>query len=315
MNATQRSVLVSGASSGIGLHLATRLGELGHVVYATARKARDLEQLARLPGVVPIEMDVRLPEQVGRAVQRVREEGLGLYGLVNNAGLGGIGPLTTWTEEELQEIFDVNALAPIRLTKAFLPLLLESKGRIVNIGSQGGSIAMKYFGPYTMTKHALEAFTVALDDELSPAGVRVSIVQPGGIVTAIGENAAAGTIARFRRAAPPFAEEAAAIADAMESPAPTGPDDDAPESANNRKPSSPEIVTVAALDALFSPHPRPRYLVGTRWEGGRVLRMLMQRLLDANDGSSLGYDLEELIEMLREQARLARERAEREAAT
>ncbi len=312
MKVEQHSVLVTGASSGIGRSIAERLAGLGHRVYATARRAADLEALAALPGVEPIELDVRDPEQIERARKRIEDDGRGLFGLVNNAGLGGLGPIAAWTDEELREIFEVNVFGPVRMSRVFLPLLTAARGRIVNIGSQGGSIAMGNYGPYTMTKHALEAFTIALDDEVGPHGVRVSIVQPGGIVSAIGDNGMAGTLSRLRRAQPPFEQEARSFLAAFESPgsamSPSAAPPDAeaaarraaePESATNRKPSSPEIVAVAVLDALFSANPRPRYLVGTRWEGERVLRMLVERLLDANDCPTLGYPVEELMERVR----------------
>lgn len=308
MTSGVRAILVTGASTGIGHHLTCRLAELGHTVFAGARKLADLAALAGITNVVPLPLDVRNAEQIAFAVERVRAHGPGLAGLVNNAGLGGLGPFVTWSEDELLEMFDVNALAPIRMTRAFLPLLLEAGGRIVNIGSQGGSISMRYFGPYTMTKHALEALTVALDQELAPAGVRVSIVQPGGVVSAIGDNSLPGTTARFRRAQPPFDTEAAGVLDGMLESDPTADAPasvsaaDEPESATNRKPSSPEIVTVAVLDALFSDKPRLRYLVGTRWEGGRVLRALLEKLLDANDCPALGYSREELIRLFDEVA-------------
>jgi NAD(P)-dependent dehydrogenase (short-subunit alcohol dehydrogenase family) len=315
MDRESQPILVTGASTGIGRHLAERLADLGHPVFATARKPADLESLARIPGVEPVRLDVRSPADIDRAVRQVEARGRGLYGLVNNAGLGGLGLLATWSEEELLEIFDVNALAPIRVTRAFLPLLVRSQGRVVNIGSQGGSISMRYFGPYTMTKHAIEAFTVSLAEELEPYGVGVSIVQPGGIVSAIGENSLSGTTGRFRRAGEPFIDEAAAVLASLEPPpADPAPDPaaaaasdpgadpaaDPPESETSRKPSSPEIVAVAVLDALFAERPRRRYLVGTRWEGHRVLAALMDRLLDANACPTLGHTLEELIDMLRE---------------
>lgn len=308
-----RAVLVTGASSGIGRHLAERLAGLDIAVYATARTEAAIAALDAIPGVTGLPLDVRDEEQVRAAAARVAAGGLPLVGLVNNAGLGGLGPVATWTDEEIQEIFDVNVFGPIRVSRACLPLLLPAQGRIVNIGSQGGSIAMRYFGPYTMTKHALEAFTVALDDELAPYGVRVSIVQPGGVRSAIGANAHEGNLGRFRRAVPPFDEEARAVLAAWT--APPDPEAEAraaeePESAANRKPSDPEIVAVAVLDALFAETPRPRYLVGTRWEGERVLRMLVERLLDANDCPSIGDPVESLVARLRSAAdeRMGRER-------
>ncbi|MBK8232690.1 MAG: SDR family NAD(P)-dependent oxidoreductase [Candidatus Eisenbacteria bacterium] len=301
-----RPVLVTGASTGIGRHLTERLAALGHPVFAGARKPTDLEALGAIPNVTALRLDVSNPQDVADAVEAVQRRGLGLRGLVNNAGLGGLGLLTSWSDEELRELFEVNALAPIRLVRAFLPQLLVARGRVVNIGSQGGTLSMRYYGPYTMTKHALEAFNTALADELAPHGIGVSIVQPGGVESAIIDSAMPGIRRRFLRAGPPFEEEAAGILAEIDAPPPAPEEQakraEASESAENRKPSSPEIVTVAALDALFAPAPRKRYLVGTRWEGGRVLRALIERLLDANACPTLGYTVTELVAMLEEQA-------------
>jgi len=330
----ERAILVTGASSGIGRCLTERLSALGHRVYATARKARDLAALAEIENVVPIRLDLRRPQEIEEAARRVQEGRRELWGLVNNAGTGGIGPIAAWTDAELDSIFAVNALGPVRMSRAFLPLLLAARGRIVNIGSQGGSISKKYFGPYTMTKHALEAFTVALDEEVAPFGVRVSVVQPGGVVTAIGDNSVVEDLGRFRRAPAPFHTEAAEVARALErSPEPSnegtrsgsagadatgGPtsgetnppaahmratgDEAAPgpdaESEENRKPSPPELVVDSVLHALFDEVPRRRYLVGTRWEGNRVLDLLFERVADANDSPSMGYRRDELVAWL-----------------
>jgi short-subunit dehydrogenase len=290
-------ILITGASSGIGRHLTEYLAARGHLVYATARKATDLADLARIENVIPIPLDVRNPQQVRAAGEFIQKAGRGLYGLVNNAGIGGLGLLSTWTDEEMFEIFDTNVFGPHRLTNACLDLLLAARGRIVNIGSQGGMITSKYYGPYTMTKHALEAYTVALHLELSPYGVNVSIVQPGGIVSSVGENSIAGILARFQRARPPFEAEAAAVLASFNEPAPPA-DPAAPESETNRKPSSPEIVSEAVYDALFSPHPKLRYLVGTQWEGDRVIHALIEKLLDENDSPHHHYSREELIALL-----------------
>jgi NAD(P)-dependent dehydrogenase (short-subunit alcohol dehydrogenase family) len=193
------------------------------------------------------------------------------------------------------------------MTNAFLPLLLASHGRIVNIGSQGGILAKKYYGPYTMTKHAIEAYTETLRAELEDYGVLASVVQPGGIATNIGEASHAATVARFERAVDPFHEEADAILGYLTAPppeeAPSSADEaeaasEATESESNRKPSSPEIVAVAVYDALFSPTPKLHYLVGTRWEGDRVLNTLVAKLLDENDNPQHNYSREELVALL-----------------
>ncbi len=289
-------VLVTGASTGIGNCIVRFLAARGHSVYATARTEEDLAALQEIELVTPVRLDVRDIGQVREAVKLVIDQGEGLYGLVNNAGLGELGLLASWTDEEVRDIFEVNVFGPFRVTNAFLPLLLESRGRVVNIGSQGGVISKKYYGPYCMTKHALEAYTVALDQELAPYGVRASIVQPGGIVSSMGANAMPGTLARFRRVVGPFADEAAQVLAAFEQTSP--PDEQAEESESNRKPSPPEIVATAVYDALFSEHPKPRYLVGTRWEGDRVLNALLEQLIAENDNPTHGYSREQLVAML-----------------
>ena len=296
-NALSQPILVTGASSGIGHYLTKYLAERGHSVYATARKAADLAALAEIESVTPLALDVRNPAQIQAAYELIAGRGLGLYGLVNNAGIGALGPLHTWNEAEMLEIFDVNVFGPHRMSNAFVRLLIESQGRIVNIGSQGGLITSKYYGPYTMTKHALEAYTEALHLELEPYGVMVSIVQPGGIISEIGANSAAGTFARFERAAPPFAEEAQQVLASFQE-EPEEISDDAPESETNRKPSSPEIVSEAVYQALFSPKPKRHYLVGTHWEGNRVIHALIAKLLDENDNPQHNYSRDELVALL-----------------
>jgi short-subunit dehydrogenase len=295
----KKAILVTGASTGIGYDIADYLGQRGNIVFAGARKPADLDRLSTLENVIPIRLDVQNPEEIQSALEVIRSHGNGLYGLVNNAGLGGLGLISTWTEQELFEIFNVNVFGPFRMSNAFLPLLVAARGRIVNIGSQGGMITNRYYGPYTMTKHALEAYTEALHMELSPYGVQVSIVQPGGIVSNIGENALAGMIARFQRAEAPFSEEAAQVLASFNQPEPE-PDPEAPESATNRKPSSPRIVSEAVYDALFSPEAKRHYLVGTHWEGNRVLHALLEKLLDENDNPRHQYARDELIGMLDE---------------
>ena len=308
---TTRSVLVTGAGSGIGNCVARHLAERGCLVYGTVRNDGAADELRKIDSVVPLCCEVTKPDEIVAAVRAVTSAGHGLYGLVNNAGRGDLGMLSTWTDEEMLRIFDVNVFGPHRMTNAFLPLLLASRGRIVNIGSQGGMLAKSYYGPYTMTKHAIEAYTETLRAELEPYGVLASVVQPGGIATNIGEASHAETVARFQRAAEPFREEAEQILGFLTAPAPDptagSQAPSAEESESNRKPSSPEIVAEAVYDALFSPTPKLHYLVGTRWEGDRVLNALIAKLLDENDNPKHDYSRDKLV------ALLDRHIAEREA--
>ena len=269
---------------------------MGDRVYATARRDEDLTTLDSIDGITAVALDVRDAAQVRAVHDRIAADGGGLDGLVNNAGIGHLGPLAAFDDAALHEIFDVNVFGVHRVTNAVLPLLLAARGRIAIIGSQGGSISSANAGPYTMTKHALEAYTVALAEELAPHCVGVSIVQPGAIVSAIGINARDATLARLRAAPPPFDAAAADLAARIESP--REPDPDAPESDDNRKPAPPAIVTEAIVHALFDAAPQPRYLVGSRWEGDRVIHALIERLLDAAASPSHGLSREALISLI-----------------
>lgn len=292
----QKTILVTGASSGIGLDITKYLARRGHLVYATVRKSSDYHALSKTENVEPLILDVTRPDQIKDAYKYIKARNLGLYGLVNNAGLGALGPLYTWNETEFEELFDVNVKGPWRMSNAFLDLLLESLGRIVNIGSRGGMITRKYFGPYTMTKHALEAYTESLRQELLPYGVQVSIVQPGGVVSNIGANSMPGIIERFKRAKAPFKAEADEVLASLEHPRPEA--EASAESDTNRKPSDPSIVSEAVFDALFSDKPRDSYLVGTEWEGKAVINTLFRKLVLANIRPQLGYAREDLIAIL-----------------
>jgi len=293
----RKTILVTGASSGIGLDIVKNLARRGHLVYATVRTEIDMGKVAKIENVEALNLDITKQDEIEAALSYIKSKNTGLYGLVNNAGLGGLGALYAWSEAELRELFDVNVYGPWRMSNAFLELLLQTRGRIVNIGSQGGQITQKYFGPYTMTKHALEAYTAAMRDELEPYGVHVSIVQPGGVVSNIGPNSMPGIMERLKRVMPPFKVEADKTLASFENPPPPEAAD-VPESATNRKPSDPSIVSDAVFHALFSDDPQDSYLVGTKWEGDRVINALFKKLAQANANSQHNYSRNELIALL-----------------
>ena len=111
-----------------------------------------------------------------------------MHGLVNNAGVAIVEPLIEVEEEDMSFIFDVNVYGPYRMTKAFSKLLIASKGRVTTIGSISGILSGPLFGPYSMTKHAIEAYTDALAAELARVGVKVSVIEPGDYASAMGKN-------------------------------------------------------------------------------------------------------------------------------
>jgi NAD(P)-dependent dehydrogenase (short-subunit alcohol dehydrogenase family) len=286
-----RHVLVTGAGSGIGLAVVQALSEAGHVVWAGARRAEDLAALATLPGVQALPLDLLDPAaSLALATRLAAAVPQGLDGLVNNAGIGELGHLAAWSDADVQRLFETNVFGLMRLTRVLLPMLLAAGGRVVNIGSMGGSITQPFYGPYTMSKHALEAYSECLRLECLPHGVAVSIVQPGAVATRIGQTAAAATRARLAATPAPFDAAARQVLSGMDAPAVPGTDE--PESSTHRRPARPQDVAAVVMAALTAAQPQARYLVGTRWEGERVLDALTERLLDAatSPGQQLGRE-------------------------
>lgn len=288
------SILVTGAGSGIGLAIADALLAQGFTVWAGARREAHLALLAER-GARPLKLDVRDAAQVQAAADAVAASGLPLAGLVHNAGVGGIGVLQSWSDVDFLDLFQTNIFGVHRLTRALLPQLLHATptpGRIVCIGSQGGSITHPFYGPYTMSKHALEAYAHCLRQELAPHGVAVSIVQPGAVATDIGANGQDSNAARLRSTPEPFAALAQAALQGLQNPQPPRPHE--PESAHNRRHAAPAVVAARVLQVLQMPDPPLRHLVGTRWEGDRVIDALIDRLLDAAGSPSHEMDAAEL---------------------
>lgn len=186
------SVVVTGASTGIGRACALRLDRMGWRVFAGVRRPADGEALrakasARL---LPVELDVTDEASIARAAGLVAESAgdAGLAGLVNNAGISVAGPLEFLPLEELRRQLEVNVTGQVAVTQAFLPLIRKGNGRIVFMGSISGRLATPFLGPYAASKFALEAIADALRVELRPWGIRVSIVEPGSIATPIWEK-------------------------------------------------------------------------------------------------------------------------------
>jgi NAD(P)-dependent dehydrogenase (short-subunit alcohol dehydrogenase family) len=175
----QKAVLITGASSGIGRHATEALAAEGYFVYAGARKQKDLDALNEIPNVQAIRLDVTKQEEVDAAVETVRNGGRGLHGLVNNAGVAAGGPLIELDEDAVRWLFDVNVFGVFKVTQAFAPLIIESKGRITTIGSISGIGTWIGGGDYTMSKHAIEAFSDTLALEMERFDVKASVIQPG----------------------------------------------------------------------------------------------------------------------------------------
>jgi NAD(P)-dependent dehydrogenase (short-subunit alcohol dehydrogenase family) len=188
--ALQKAVLITGASTGIGRHAAEQLAGAGYFVYAGARKAGHIEELNKIENIMAVRLDVTIQEEIDAAVKLIQAEGRGLWGLVNNAGVNFIDPLIETDVSNLEFVFDVNVYGVFRVTKAFAPMIIESKGRIVNISSIAGVLSggLHGYGMYVMSKHAIEAYTDQLAFEMAHLGVKVSAIEPGSFSTEIGNS-------------------------------------------------------------------------------------------------------------------------------
>src|SRR5262245_6274396 len=174
--------VVTGASTGIGAATARELARLGFHVLAGVRRDRDADAI-RAPRVEPLIVDITNPDHIQALATRVRgdPQGRAVRALVNNAGIGVNAPVEAFAIDEWRRLFEVNLFGHIAVTQTLLPSLIRSKGRVVNISSVGGKIAMATYGPYAATKFALEAVSDSLRREIAPTGVQVVVVEPGAV--------------------------------------------------------------------------------------------------------------------------------------
>ena len=283
----QQAVLVTGASSGIGHAITEALVAKGFFVYAGARKAEDMAALNKIKNVQAVRLDVTVAADIAAAVETIKRGGRGLYGVVNNAGVAAVAPLIEMEERELTSLFDVNVFGPFRVTRAFAPMLIASKGRVVNISSISGVLSGPLLGAYSMSKHAVEAFGDALSAEVTQFGMRVSLIEPGNYRSEICQN----TVAQVERAANanpngPYATQMRNMVTAM------GRYETYPE---------PTAVADAAVRALSDANPQMRYMIVPVARQGEVtIRKAIEELVQLNQGHPFTYPRDSLVKMLDE---------------
>lgn len=269
---TSATVLVTGASSGIGRAAALRLAAQGYRVFAGVRRADDVAALERAAQgeLAPLYLDVTRPDMVEQAARALEAAvaGRGLFGLVNNAGVVVAAPLEFVPLEDVREQFEVNVTGTLAVTQALLPLLRRAGGRIVNMGSISGSISTPFTGPYNASKFALRAMSDALRLELAPWGISVSIIEPGTVHTPLWPRSLA-RIQRLEQRLPPratalygpvFAKMRQFIGSARGVP--------------------PETVAAVVAATLEARRPRPYYPVGSDARLRLALKRLPTRLRD-----------------------------------
>jgi len=282
----QKAILVTGASSGLGRAMTEMMASNGYFVYAGARKDKDMQALNAIENVQAVRLDVNKQDEIDAAVKTITNAGRGLYGLVNNAGVVVLSPLIEIDEEDFDFQMDVNIYGPYRITRAFAPLIIESKGRISIISSISGTLSSATWGPYSMTKHAMEAYGDALADEMKRFGVKVSLIEPGTYQSKIGESAInrmnqRGQATQASQYQADMDESVEWLATAL------------------AQSGDPSDVSKAVMHALFDASPKPRYLVVPNQEQAQwTINRAMERLVELNAKQKYSYDREALIEML-----------------
>jgi NAD(P)-dependent dehydrogenase (short-subunit alcohol dehydrogenase family) len=271
------TVLVTGASSGIGEATALHLNELGFDAVAAVRKDEDAERLA-VSGLRTVRLDVSDTGQIAAACDEL--DGAPLAGLVNNAGIAVAAPLEFLPLDQLRRQLEVNLIGQLAVTQAFLPALRAGRGRIVNVSSIGGRVALPLVGAYNASKFALEAVSDSLRREVRSQGVDVIVIEPGGVKTPIwrkGDELATELTADM----PPEAERLyGRLIEALRRHTTKIATETGIE---------PREVAEAIGRAMTAKRPRARYLVGrdakTREAAARVLP---DRVMDRMIGRAMG---------------------------
>jgi NAD(P)-dependent dehydrogenase (short-subunit alcohol dehydrogenase family) len=271
------TVLVTGASTGIGEATVMHLRELGFSPIAAVRKDEDAERLEGR-GLRTTRIDVTDADQIAAAREALGDEPLA--GLVNNAGIAVAAPLEFLPIDRLRQQLEINLIGQAAVTQAFLPALRRGRGRIVNVSSIGGRVGLPMVGAYNASKFGLEGLSDSLRRELRPHGVDVILIEPGGVKTPIwkkGEELADEMLEDV----PPEAER---LYGRMIAAVRTGTQRIARETG-----IEPSEVAEVIGRALTSSRPRARYLVGSDAKQRAVMaKLLPARVMDRLIGRALG---------------------------
>ena len=246
----KHTILITGASSGIGFDAARSLADRGHTVYAAARRVEKMEAL-KADGVIPIQLDITKEEDLQNAFETIKESHQGVDVLINNAGYGLYGAMEDTSLEDARYQFEVNLFGLARLTQLVLPHMRKQNfGRIINISSVGGKIYTPLGSWYHATKHALEGWSDCLRLEVAQFGIDVVIIEPGAIITEFGEVMGGPMLERSGKG--PYASIAHKMAKTLEREMDKGGG------------SPPGVITNLIVKATESSNPKTRYAAG-KW--------------------------------------------------
>lgn len=246
----RKIVLITGASSGIGLETAKMLAKKGHIVYGTSRNIKKLEGLKEF-GINCIELDVSLDESCKKCIDTIISKEGRIDVLINNAGYGSYGPIENVSIEEAKKQFEVNVYGVIRITKLVIPYMRDKKdGRIINVSSAGGRVTTYLGGWYHASKYALETLSDSLRMELKEFGIKVCIIEPGGVKSNWGIITADNLLNAGKNS--PYEEICTKVSKIYRS----------LYGGNSKLMTKPEIVAKKISYAVNRKHPKTRYLFG-----------------------------------------------------
>jgi NAD(P)-dependent dehydrogenase (short-subunit alcohol dehydrogenase family) len=265
-------IVVTGASTGMGAATAKELARKGFHVLAGVRRDVDADAL-RADGIEPHILDITVDSDVAAIADRVARDPLGrpLRALINNAGIGVNGPVEALPIAEWRRQFEVNLFGHVAMIQALLPSLRRSSGTVVNISSVGGKVALPTYPAYAGSKFAMEALSDSLRREVSGSGVKVAVVEPGAVKTAMAERGIA-TVDRLKaEMATDQLERYGALIDAMSNLAQSFETDGVPA----------EDAAKVIAKAATASRPRTRYTVGRDAAIlARLSRVVSDRFLD-----------------------------------
>ncbi|MEM9540046.1 MAG: oxidoreductase [Cyanobacteria bacterium P01_E01_bin.42] len=267
MNVSKQTVLITGASSGIGKETAKTLIGKGYTVYAAARRVEKMADLKQLGGI-PLKMDISKDEDIRAAVEQIEREKGGVDILINNAGFATYGSVEDTPLDDARYQFEVNLFGLARLTQLVLPYMRDRKaGKIVNVSSVGGKVYVPLGSWYIATKHALEGWSDCLRFEVKPFGIDVIIIEPGAIATEFGDVFVEPMLKRSGQGAyRPIANALAKFSEEMQ--------------ADPNGSSSPSVIAKTIVKAIQARKPDTRYVAGKLARQMLVVRNFGDRIYD-----------------------------------
>ncbi len=284
---SDKAILVTGSNAGIGLKITEHLVKQGFHVYAGARKDNDLKKMDAMKNVTAVRLDVTKQKDIDEAVAFIKKQGRGLFGVVNNAGVGTFSRMSEMADDEILWMHNVNVMGPHRVNKAFMPLLKESKGRTVVISSISGFVTGPAGGAYSMSKFAVEAYTESLAADLAKEGVYAGVIDPGAYRSRIREKVTLhGLTGKYQLDQELTDEQKKRLEEVKK---------------RNDELKEPDEVAAAVVKVMTADKPALRYMVTPNKEQADItIKTTLGRVLQLNSNQPYELSRDELVKLLDE---------------